>query len=164
MNIMKFKTSLKESILDNIDDVLSKGDSSLRQLVIDFLSANYNYSGTKNWQISDTPNKKGLYEVSCHSALGIILMNLHLEELTNGLFEFIECESFICSDNKYLKTLKGSPRLVHDYFNCSHCPNLTSLKGCPRKVKTFFCQECGKKFTESEVKKFCNVDKNRIQV
>lgn len=136
-----------------------------RQLVIDFLSDNYNYTNiTKSWNISEKPNKKGLFEVCSKSSLGILLLNFNLESLTNGLFEFTECENFICAGAKHLKSLEGSPRIVKDTFNCSNCNSLKTLKDCPKEAKTFFCQNCGKKFTIADVTKLCKVDTNRIKI
>ena len=162
--------TLYNSILGDMESTLEAGDNILiREQVIDFLKSNYNYIESpkyniNKWIISEKPNKKGLFEVCSKSSLGILLLNFNIDSLTNGLFEFTECESFICAGAKYLKSLEGSPRIVKETFNCSNCNSLKTLKGCPTEAKTFFCQNCGKKFTESEVKKLCNVDKNRIQV
>jgi hypothetical protein len=158
--------TLYNSILGDIESNLEAGNQFVdRQLVIDFLSDNYNYTYiTKSWNISEKPNKKGLYEVSCTSSLGILLINFNIESLTNGLFEFTECENFICSGAMYLKSLQGSPRIVKDTFNCANCNSLKTLKDCPKEAKTFFCQNCGKKFTIHDVTKLCKVKKDRIKI
>lgn len=158
--------TLYNSILGDIESTLETGDNTLiREQVIDFLSANYNYTNiTKSWNISEKPNKKGLYEVSCTSSLGVLLLNFNIESLTNGLFEFTESENFICGGAIYLKSLEGSPRIVKDTFNCANCNSLKTLKGCPKEAKTFFCQNCGKKFTIHDVAKLCKVKKDRIKI
>lgn len=158
--------TLYNSILGDIESTLKSGNEFVnRQLVIDFLIANYNYTDiTKSWNISEKPNKKGLYEVSCNSSLGILLLNFNIKSLTNNLFEFTECENFICAGAKSLKSLEGSPRIVKGTFNCANCNNIKTLKDCPKEAKTFFCQNCGKKFTIDEVTKLCKVDTNRISI
>lgn len=158
--------TLYNSILGDMESTLEAGNNILiREQVIDFLSANYNYTNiTKSWNISEKPNKKGLFEVCSKSSLGILLLNFNIESLTNGLFEFTECENFICAGAKHLKSLEGSPRIVKETFNCSNCNSLKTLKDCPKEAKTFFCQNCGKKFTISDVTKLCKVDTNRIKV
>jgi hypothetical protein len=153
-----------------MESTLETGDNILiREQVIDFLKSNYNYIESpkyniNKWYISEKPNKKGLFEVYSKSSLGILLLNFNIETLTNGLFEFTECESFICAGAKYLKSLEGSPRIVKETFNCSNCNRLKTLKDCPKEAKTFFCQNCGKKFTIDEVTKLCKVDTNRIKI
>lgn len=158
--------TLYNSILGDIESNLESGTQIVnRQLVIDFLSTNYNYTDiTKSWNISEKSNKKGLYEVSCNSSLGILLLNFNIKSLTNSLFEFTECENFICAGAKYLKSLEGSPRTVKGTFNCANCNSLKTLKDCPKEAKNFFCQNCGKKFTIDEVTKLCKVDTNRIKI
>ena len=83
------------------------------------------------------------------------LDNLKLKELpdlninkVNGYFN--------CSHNK-LTSLKGCPKIVNGYFSCSS-NNLTSLEGCPREINgDFYCENNKKKFTEQEVRQYCNV-------
>ena len=47
---------------------------------------------------------------------------------------------------------------VRGDFDCSYCDNLTSLDGAPQKVGRYFdCSDCGKQFTEEEVREVCDV-------
>ena len=151
-----------------MESTLEAGDNMLiREQVIEFLKSNYIDSpinSNTNWNVSEKPNKKGLFEVYSNASLGILLINFNIETLTNGLFEFIECESFICAGAMHLKSLEGSPRIVKETFNCSNCNSLKTLKGCPKEAKTFFCQNCGKQFTIPDVTKLCKVKKDRIKV
>ena len=96
-------------------------------------------------------------------------------------------ESFICSDCTSLKDLKGAPKEVEGFFNCNGCTSLKSLEGAPKEVGSFFacskctslkslegapkkvgnffdCERCGKKFTEEDVEKVCNVTSRVIYV
>ena len=151
-----------------MESTLEAGDNMLiREQVIDFLKSNYidsPISSNNKWNVSEKPNKKGLFEVYSNSSLGILLINFNIETLTNGLFEFTECENFICGGAMHLKSLEGAPRIVKGTFNCSNCKSLKTLKGCPKEAKTFFCQHCGKEFTINDVTKLCKVKKDRIKV
>ena len=63
---------------------------------------------------------------------------------------------FICASNN-LTSLNGCPIKVGGYFDCSF-NNISSLKGCPRKVgQNFNCLRNKKKFTLSDVKRYCKV-------
>ena len=73
--------------------------------------------------------------------------------------------SFYCNGCTSLKSLKGAPKEVGEYFSCSGCTSLESLKGAPKKVRKIFnCADCGKKFTEEDVEKVCNVTSRVIYV
>lgn len=86
---------------------------------------------------------------------------------------------FYCLNCKSLKTLEGSPKEVKN-FDCRGCDSLVSLKGSPEKIKghfwgddceslktleggpkevmgIFFATNCGKKFTEDDVKKYTKI-------
>jgi hypothetical protein len=72
--------------------------------------------------------------------------------------------SFYCYDCPKLKSLEGGPKEVGIDFSCSGCSELTSLEGCPKKVNGLFsCIYCGERFTQNDVKKYCNV-KGKINV
>ena len=63
---------------------------------------------------------------------------------------------FDCSINR-LVSLEGCPREVMGDFYCAD-NKLTSLEGCPRKVgQNFDCLRNKKKFTLSDVKRYCKV-------
>jgi hypothetical protein len=62
-----------------------------------------------------------------------------------------------------LTTLEGCPQIVSGSFFC-HSNNLTSLEYCPKYVgKKFVCYDNKVKFTEDDVKKYCQV-KGEISV
>lgn len=130
--------TLKESLLDDIEDVIARGDKDIRESVKKFLWDNYNGSYT----IPMKPNKDGIFEITFKKRMAVI--NKDITELTNGLFIFGDCKGeFDCSHCHNLTTLKGSPRSIGT-FNCSYCPKLTSLKNGPEKVyNTYYCNNCG---------------------
>ena len=82
-------------------------------------------------------------------------------------------------DNCGVKSLKGCPISVYDYFKVIDCPkitslegcpenvtniqivgnaNLKSLKGCPKNAEWIQCWDNGKEFTKNDFKKYCNSD------
>lgn len=72
-------------------------------------------------------------------------------------------EMFVCRQNNKLKSLKGCPKIVEKDFICVECDNIKSLSGFPKQVANMYILFCGKKFTEDEIQKVCNV-KNNIRV
>lgn len=95
-------------------------------------------------------------------------------------------DSFICSNNINLHSLEYGPKIVRINYSCSNC-GLTSLKGSPEIVGTvgkaswfncdnnqieslegmpkiifgdFYCENNSKKFTEKDVRKYCEVHGN----
>lgn len=72
-------------------------------------------------------------------------------------------EMFVCRQNNKLKSLKGCPKIVEKDFICVECNNIKSLSGFPKQVNNMYILFCGKKFTEAEIQKVCNV-KNNIRV
>ena len=129
---------LKESILDDIDTQIEKGDKDIKNEIYSFLKENY--FGT--FKISDKPNKDGLYEVS--SLMNVMVKNKNITSLTNGTFVWTIVEGlFGCSNCTFLKSLEGAPKKVVDTFNCAICTNLTSLEGAPKEVGgDFSCGSC----------------------
>ena len=130
--------TLKESILDDMDDVMTAGDEDIRKAVEKFLWDNYYGS----YIIPKKPNKDGIYEISIKNRIAV--KNKDITELTNGLFIFKDCKhEFDCSNCHNLTSLKGSPRTTGQ-FSCSYCPKLTSLKYGPEEVyNTYYCNNCG---------------------
>ena len=59
--------TLKESILDDMEDVLNNGDKCFKDLIKEFLKANYNRAS--KFKISRKPNADGLYEVTYPAVL-----------------------------------------------------------------------------------------------
>lgn len=85
----------------------------------------------------------------------------------NGEDDLIEFPSYITFNvvdgigwinyNKNLKTLKGGPKYVKQWFCCNN-NNLTSLRYAPKQVDNdFMCGGNKKFFSERYVRKFCNV-------
>lgn len=66
-------------------------------------------------------------------------------------------ESFVCSINKELHSLKGAPIYVGKHFMCNST-GITSLDGCPKEVGgDFVCYNNKREFTIEEVRRVCNV-------
>lgn len=130
--------TLKESILADMDSVISSGDNNIRDLVKKFLSENY----TGSYLIPYSPNKDGLYEISVTKRIAV--KNKSIEALTNGLFIFTVCNGdFDCSNCYNLKSLEGAPKKIKGVFICSFCKSLTSLKGGPEHTSgIYYCNDC----------------------
>ena len=71
--------------------------------------------------------------------------------------------SFYCINCTSLKDLTGAPKEVGGQFNCDGCTSLKDLTGAPEEVGDFNCSNCGKQFTEEDVRAVCDV-KYRITV
>ena len=124
--------TLYESLLDDFDTLAAPLDAkTIKKQIKEFLQQTYkNPSYAK---ISRKPNEDGLYVVDWQRDL--LIRDIKIEQLTNGLFTFGEVDGdFDCRECKNLKTLKGSPQIVHGNFDCRHCVALKSLKGGPRIV------------------------------
>ena len=79
---------------------------------------------------------------------------LHLES-----FDYLPevGESLICGGSS-IKSLKGCPKHIKEFFKCCWNRNLTSLEGCPEVVDgDFIKNDCGKRFTKKSVEKYCTV-------
>lgn len=143
------------SILDYInkgilDRVKSKEPANHIGLVEEFVKNNYDVTGKlRMFEVLDK------IMVECADGK-ISVKNTDMEYLTNGMFAFAYVKTFNCSKCKNLKSLEGAPKTC-DTFDCSFCSTLKSLDGCPTQAKQFYCVSCGKKFTESQVKKRCKV-------
>ena len=156
--------TLKESILSDMDDVISSGDEVIKDNIKQWLKENL-IEGASKCEISKKPNKDGLYEVSTS---GNIKFKTSISTLTNNSFIWTKvinnfycwnCPkltslkgapnsvggSFICDMCDKLTSLEGAPEIVGGSFICSDCPNLTSLEGAPEIVgKYFSCNKCPK--------------------
>jgi hypothetical protein len=131
--------TLYESVLSDMEDVIARSDSDIREAVKSFLWNNYNGSYT----IPMKPNKDGIFEITFTKRMTVI--NKDITELTNGLFIFGDCNKgeFDCSHCINLTSLKGCPRSVGT-FNCSYCTKLTSLEEGPDEITTMcYCNDCG---------------------
>ena len=92
-------------------------------------------------------------------------VNLNYKNLNSfpSFIKFGKIERYFDCGYNYLTSLKGCPQKVNLGFYCNH-NQLISLKGCPKYVGwDFFCINDTKKFTEEEVRKFCDV-KRKIEV
>jgi hypothetical protein len=146
--------NLYESILNDIEVTLDKGNASIKKIIKQFLDTNYSIT-TNNGKfiVSAKPDKDGLYNVSVNGS--VFMIHNDLEELTNGLFKFTNIRgSFNLGGCKKLKTLKNGPISVLGEFNISRCTSLDSLEYCPRNVAgDFTC--FGTKFTKKDIKAAC---------
>ena len=132
------KDILKESILDDIDTQIEKGDDAIKDEIMAFL--NENYEGT--FKISKKPNTDGLYKVS--STKDVEVTNKNITSLTNGMFVWSKINGdFVCFNCSSLESLEGAPEKIGGDFDCSRCNSLTSLEGAPKEVgKDFDCRRC----------------------
>ena len=121
--------SLKESIFDDVEDIVNDDTVLIEQ----FLNDNYIIEGT--YDINGN-----VVDVKGH----VIVKNEKIESLTNGLFRFGTVKgNFYCTGCPKLKTLEGAPKKVGLDFYCYDCSNLVSLKGAPELViGDFDCDEC----------------------
>ena len=134
-NMESIKTSLYESLLDDLDDLDKSFDL---KIVKDWIKNNYKQ--TTLLKISDNPNKDGKYEVSANH---VIIDNKSLTSLTNDMFVWKKVGSFNCWGCASLISLKGAPKEVGGNFDCYYCDSLTSLEGAPEKVGgNFDCSNC----------------------
>lgn len=143
--------SLKESILDDMENSLENGNIAM---IMKFLKENY--TGIDKVVISEKPNKQGLYEVKSKDG---ITLNPNAEAITDGTFTWTKVRGyFIITDGLNLKckdltgcpkevkgafklynlpqleSLKGGPDIVGGYLSLFKCPKLKSLEHCPKKI------------------------------
>ena len=171
------KNYISESILDDIDTQIKKGDKLIKDEIKSFIKENYLGAAIK---ISKNPNADGKYEVSSTKHV-CKKQGIDLTSLTNGMFIWTTidgnfrvsvCNSltslegapkevggdFECIGCKALTSLEGAPKKVGGDFYCAICLSLTSLEGAPKEVGGYFdCRGCKTKFTEEDVKKVSNV-------
>lgn len=157
------------SILADIDIQIESADKSIKDNIEKWIKENYTCTGV---EISDKPNKDGIYEVSGNS---VIVKNKNITSLTNGWFEWKETQEYFncsdcyeleslehspkevggdfdCNDCRKLKSLEGSPKEVGGDFYCLYCDSLTSLEGAPNKIgKNFYCYYCKKMFCTEDI-------------
>ena len=97
-----------------------------------------------------TKNADGTIDVE-----GDVKLDLNLKELPDLNINKVNGD-FNCAYNK-LTSLEGCPNIVNGKFDCNN-NKLTSLEGCPKEVNGYFwCRVNKKKFTEKEVRQYCNV-------
>lgn len=138
--------SLKESLLSDMEETLSKGDDEIAKEHIYRLLDNKEwfsfgigikgYDHIKNKVILHKKGKKWIVDVkrniTCYCPNGYI---------TDGSFEFNTIgRDFIITNKESTgnicncKSLKYGPKLVNNHFCIYYCPNLKNLKYCPEKV------------------------------
>ena len=130
-SMKSLKIYVKESIFDNVEDIVSNDTILIEQ----FLKDNYIIDGT--YTIKDkVVDVRGCVNVK----------NRKIESLTNGLFRFgVVSKDFDCAFCPGLVSLEGAPKEVGGRFYCYECTKLKSLEGGPRKVgKDFYCNDCPK--------------------
>lgn len=176
IHMRDLRTYINEGIFD-IEDNIQNIDKQIKKEIRKFIHENFR--GVSSCKISSKPNKDGKYEVSSTGTIEIA--NRDIKALTNGLFVWKKVDgSFTCNSCEKLKSLEGAPRIVgKDFvcqfdtsltsfegapneigrtFNAMFCSSLISLKGSPSIVgNSYACSHSGKKFTESDIRKVCNV-------
>jgi hypothetical protein len=99
------------------------------------------YQETENWL-----NKRNIHNFTINDDLTVHVngdVNLSENSIMYELLDYIPVQfekvygGFYCHGNN-LKSLKGCPKHVSEYFNCSN-NRLISLEGCPNEVEAFFC-------------------------
>ena len=154
--------SLYESLFD-IDDNIENVDESIKKSISKFILNNYDLNGDIN--ISDSPNNNGKYVVDCDGGVHINIAGGKNKSLTNGMFVWGVIKGcFDCNDSQII-SLEGAPEKTEDYFDCSYCFHLKTLKGAPKKVgERFICSGSKKQFTEEDVMKSVDVNRNKIYI
>lgn len=156
---MDLSNYIKESLLDDLEDLEKDSDNSMiTSKIKKFLDNNYIFKG--EYDIVSTETGPFIVNVKGHVRIG----NKNIKHLTNGMFKFGEVDGiFTISLCKQLKsivgapekaisfrislcdnilTLEGAPKEVEKMFECSFCNSLKSLKGAPEKVGSFTCEDC----------------------
>ena len=113
--------TLKESIFDDVEDIVSNDSALIEQ----FLKDNYKIDGSYTINENNTVDVDGTVKVK----------NKNIKSLTNGLFRFGKVkQSFYCMNCTKLASLEGAPKEVGEDFWCDCCSSLTSLEGAPEKA------------------------------
>lgn len=130
--------SLKESIFDNIDDIVSN-DPLIHKTIEQFLRDNYKIAGSYTI-------KNGVVDVNGSVYVKQRNISNPLISLVNKLFRFGNVSgSFDCCFQTKLASLEGAPEKVGGSFSCNWCESLTSLEGAPENVSgSFSCSYCEK--------------------
>ena len=124
MNITYNKCSLLDDF-DVLDQRINKN------IILDWINDKFDCQGL---EISDSPNKDGLYEVNATNVIINTQFLSYIDSLTNGMFIWKNIVyDFDCSYCDSLTSLEGAPEKVGGEFCCSKCKSLTSLKGAPKK-------------------------------
>ena len=77
-----------------------------------------------------------------HNKYISIFLNQSAKSISDNLFAWGDIHGhFACPYNDNLTSLKGSPKICHD-FSCAKCVNLKTLEGSPEKCIDFDCSCC----------------------
>lgn len=152
--------TLRESLLDDMEDVIARGDDTIKDNIYQFIHDNYYINNKKDLTFTKQANGKYLVSVKHDTA---IRSNTTIKKLTNDLFEFDYIDGFFSIEAAEIETLEGGPKKIDGWFGCQYCDklktleyaptnakaiyckyceNLVSLKGCPKKVYGFNCTGC----------------------
>ena len=124
-----FKVYIKESLLDNEDDLATDFTKEIE----DFITKIFRCPGYK---IKRDAN--GDYIVNCDT---VSSKYWETETLTNGLFKWGVVKDFLIDGLWKLKSLEGAPMECKEFI-CAECNSLESFKGAPRKCVRFDCSAC----------------------
>ena len=140
--MIDLKQYIKESLLDDEEELGSNIINKIKSSIENFLKENYSPTCVSKCKILDEPNEEGKYVVDCNGDL--IVTNRGISALTNEYFVFGKVKrNFYCNGCRYLKSLEGAPKEVGKICSCSNCYSLTSLEGAPEKVGgSFKCNNC----------------------
>ena len=123
-----------------MDDTYSKINGWLKKMGL----KNYRINGNFTINIDDDVNLsgKGLSNFPSFIQFKYIAGNF---DISNNDFKVLrgcpeECNSFNCSNNPGLRTLRGGPLIV-DVYNCSD-NNITALTGAPSCCIQFIAHDC----------------------
>lgn len=134
--------NLYESILDDIDDALAKGDDDvMRQHILDQLHNENLY-----WYNKLMPDDRS-FRIYKKGNKWIVDLKVNFAcygtedgYLTDGTFEFgVAAVSFTIANKNIgkplnIKSLKYGPTLVNHNLSIMDCPKLKNLRYCPKKV------------------------------
>lgn len=149
---------LKESLLDDDEDIMAVGDDSVIEHSIEqFINDNYDVSGTYKITYDKYDESDSDFVVIVNGDISLKKTS-KIEEVTNGFFEFLSVSgSFLIKDKNNIKNLKGMPYSVgrdvciysskietldgisqhigaKNKYDISKNDYLKSLKGMPEKV------------------------------
>lgn len=136
---MKFpKTSLYESLLDDLDVLDKNLDNDIEKDVKKWILDNYQVTPS-SLKILKRPNKDGKLIVNASHAI----FNSDSKSLTNGMFVWGNIKAQFYCARSLITSLEGAPKKVDGSFDCRRCISLTSLEGAPKKVDgSFDCSGC----------------------
>jgi hypothetical protein len=136
------KEVILESILDNIDDQMRRGDdfiNNIKPSIEKFLEQNFYNAST--FEILKRPNNDGKFIVNARK---VVVKSTSIKSLTNEYFIWGDVnKDFCCKSCSNLVSLEGAPKNVGGNFDCSYCSSLVSLEGAPKNVGgNFDCNGC----------------------